>query len=214
MLKAPAVASLIVLAIGCSQREQALPVTTANDLSASGGDGHTSSPQKLEIVDIEGVTHRPFADSQVKAVVFVFVVPDCPISNSYIPELNRLNTDYGSRGVRLFLIHVDPQTSIDEAREHSRQYQIQAPVVLDKRHVWVRKIGATVTPQTAVLLPAGTVQYLGRIDNRYAGFGKRREQVTSYDLRDALDAILAGGQVSQSRTEAVGCDIPDVPTGE
>jgi hypothetical protein len=56
--------------------------------------------------------------------------------------------------------------------------------------------------------------YLGRIDNRYVGFGKRREQVTAHDLRDALEAVLAGRPVPRRRTEAVGCDIPDIPTGE
>jgi len=150
----------------------------------------------------------------VRAVVFVFLVTDCPISNSYMPELNRLHADYGSRGVRLFLIQADPQLSIDDAREHARQYQLQPPVVLDKRHVWVRKVGATVTPQAAVLSPADILLYIGRIDNRYVGFGKRREQVTSHDLRDALDAILTGGSVSQPRTQAVGCDIPDITPGE
>jgi len=87
-------------------------------------------------------------------------------------------------------------------------------VVLDKRHVWVRKVDATVTPQAAVLSPADTLLYIGRIDNRYVGFGKRREQVTLHDLRDTLNAILAGGPVSQSRTQAVGCDILDLPAGE
>jgi hypothetical protein len=162
-------------------------------------------------VDIVGSVHRPFDDPQVRAVVLVFVVPDCPISNAYLPELNRLHSDYGSRGVRWFLIQVDPQLSIEDAREHAREYRLRPPVVLDERHVWVRKVGATVTPEAAVLSPAGEVLYLGRIDNRYPHLGKWRAQVTAHDLRDALDAILAGRPVPQPRTEAAGCDIPDIP---
>jgi len=33
--------------------------------------------------------------------------------------------------------------------------------------------------------------------------------VTSHDLRDALDAVLAGGKVPRPETEALGCFITD-----
>jgi hypothetical protein len=209
-LSVAAVVALIMLISGCGQNRQPSPLA-ATDLPAT---GHQSLPQELDVLDIAGVIHRPFNDPQVRAVAFVFLVPDCPISNSYAPELNRVDSDYGARGVRLFLIQVDPELSIDDAREHARQYQLQPPLVLDKGHMWVRKIGATVTPQAAVLSPAGKVLYLGRIDNRYVGLGKRREQVTVHDLRDALDAVLAGRPITQPRTEAIGCPIPDISTGE
>jgi len=50
--------------------------------------------------------------------------------------------------------------------------------------------------------------YRGRIDDQFAGLGKRRTVVTSHDLRDALEATLVGKPVPQPRTEAVGCPIP------
>ena len=193
------VAAIALLAvIGCGQD------------APSGGVGSNSRPQELNLVDIGGSTHRPFDDSQVRAVVLVFVVTDCPIANSYMPEFNRLHADYEQRGVRLFLIQVDPELSVENAREHARLYELRPPVVLDARHDWVRKVGATITPEAAVLSPTGEVLYLGRIDNRYAGLGKRRDQVTSHDLRDSLDSILAGRPVSQPRIAAVGCNITDI----
>jgi Redoxin len=188
----------------------AIAPTSGQD-AAGGGDGRQLRPQERRLVDIDGSIHRPFDDPQVRAVVLVFVVPDCPISNAYLPELNRLHADYGPRGVRLFLVQVDPQLSVEGAREHAKEYRLRPPVVLDGRHAWVRKLGATVTPEAAVLSPAGQVLYLGRIDDRYPALGKWRAKVTSHDLRDALDAVLAGRPVPRPRTEAVGCDIPDVP---
>ncbi len=175
------------------------------------GDGGKPRPKERELRDIDGTSHRPFDDPEVRAVLLVFVVPDCPIANSYMPEFNRLYADYGPRGVRLFLIQVDPQLSIEGAREHARNYQLRPPVVLDERHAWVRKVGATVTPEAAVLSPAGDLLYVGRIDNRYPELGKRRDQVTAHDLRDALDAVLAGRPVPEPRNKAVGCSIPDLP---
>ncbi|WP_074312659.1 redoxin domain-containing protein [Singulisphaera sp. GP187] len=190
--------ALVTVAIGCGQGV------------ASDNVGGNLRPRERRLVDIGGSTHRPFDDSKVRAVVLVFLVPDCPISDSYIPELNRLHADYEPRGVRLFLVQVDPQLSIEGASEHAREHQLRPPVVRDERHAWVRKVGATITPEAAVLSPAGELLYLGRVDNRYAGLGKRRPQVTLHDLRDSLDAILAGRPVPQPHTKAVGCIIPDI----
>src|SRR5262249_3075302 len=93
----------------------------SNNPPKDDGDAKTTVRQ-LEITDIADVTPRPFDDSRTRAVVFVFLATDCPISTSYVPELNRLDADYKSRGVRLFLVHADPSFSIEGAREHARQY--------------------------------------------------------------------------------------------
>jgi hypothetical protein len=49
--------------------------------------------------------------------------------------------------------------------------------------------------------------YLGRIDNRLEDFGKQRVQVTEFDLRDTLEAILNGKPVPHPHTKALGCAI-------
>jgi hypothetical protein len=127
--------------------------------------------------------------------------------------LNRLFDEYGPRGVRLVLVHVDPQLSDDRARKHAEEYHIKAPVVVDRRHAWVSRAGATRSPEAAVFSPTGEMLYRGRIDDMYRGLGKRRTHITAHDLREALEAILAGRAVPRSQTEAVGCYIPTLPTG-
>ena len=193
----PPVMALIPIALGCGQRA---PTAT---------NGDSSLAQEARLVDLDGSVHQPFGNRQVQAVVLVFIVSDCPIANSYAPELNRLHSEYDLRGVRMLLIQVDPQLSIEDARRHAQEYQLQPPVVLDKRHHWVQLVGATRTPEAAVLSPTGDVLYLGRIDDRYVDLGKRREQVTSHDLRNALEAILAGRPIQHPRSMAVGCIIPE-----
>jgi hypothetical protein len=211
---AAAVAVGLAFAVGCSRDiGSATQPVVAGAVVAVDQLGRSASPS-VELVDVEGRVHRPFDDPQVRALLLMFLVPDCPIANSYMPELNRLFADYESRGVRLFVIHVDPDLSVTAARDHARAYGLLAPVVLDAEHVWVRKTGATVTPEAAVLNPAGELLYRGRIDDRFVGLGKRREQVTQYDLRDALDAILRDHPVTHTQTTAIGCPIPTLRTPE
>jgi hypothetical protein len=202
-------AALISFIVGCGTSDApGRQAAHAQDQA----DVQSASPPAL--TDIHGDLHRPFEDNEAIANVLVFTLQDCPIANSYVPTINKLVDDYGPRGIRLLLVHVDPQLTIDEARKHSKEYQIKAPVVVDRTHGWVKFAGATRSPEVVVYSPAGEVLYTGRIDDKYAGLGKRRTHVSAHDLRDALDAILAGRRVHQPRTEAVGCFIPPLELGD
>ena len=124
--------------------------------------------------------------------MLIFILPDCPIGNSYMPELNRLHDGFTSRGVPMLLVHADRTTSGEQARTHTQEYHVKMPVILDRQHHWVKKTGVTIAPEVAVFSPLGELLYRGRINNQYAKLGQRRAVVTEHDLRDCLDAILAG----------------------
>jgi hypothetical protein len=167
-------------------------------------------PPVFILRDLSGTEHRPFTSPGVRAVALVFVLPDCPVANGYAPEINRLCQEYTPRGVSFFLVQVDPDLGSREAGRHAREYGYSCPVVLDSRHELVRRAGATMVPEAVVFGPDGQRKYRGRIDDQYADLGKRRAQVTSRDLRDALDAVLAGRPVRRPVTQAVGCFIPTI----
>jgi len=170
------------------------PVATASGLPA--------------LVDIQGQIVWPPASDATKALAVVFVLPDCPICNAYLPELKRLGDEFASQGISLVLVHADTQVTAAEAKNHQREYQMTLPVALDPQRAWIRKAEAKIAPEVALFSPAGELLYRGRIDNQYAGLGQRRATVTSHDLRDACEAILAGQPVKEPRTEAIGCFIP------
>jgi peroxiredoxin len=158
--------------------------------------------------DVQGIEHRPLAAPGTAAVVLIFTMQDCPIANGYIPELNRLQDEYRDAGVRFFLIQTDPALTSDAARQHAEEYQVAFPVLLDSEHRFVRAASATRTPEAAVYSSDGQLRYRGRIDDRYAGFGKRRAEPTSRDLRTAIEQLLSGKPVTTPRTLVVGCHIP------
>lgn len=62
-----------------------------------------------------------------------------------------------------------------------------------------------VTPEVVVMQSDGTIRYQGAIDNWYVALGKHRPEATHHYLQDALDTLLAGRDVAQPRTNAVGC---------
>lgn len=158
--------------------------------------------------DIRGVEHRPLAPAGAKAMVLIFTLPDCPIANGYVPELNRLRDEFNKLGVRFYLVQTDPDLTEAAARQHAEEYDIRMPVLLDHRRRLVDHAQATHTPEAALYAADGKLLYRGRIDDRHIAYGKRRAQPTARDLRNALQQVLAGQPVSIPRTEVVGCRIP------
>jgi peroxiredoxin len=157
--------------------------------------------------DTEGVEHGPREWSQARAIVLFFVTTDCPLSNGYAPEMNRIEGAYASRGVLVYAVQGDTTIPDEEVRRHAHEYGYRFPALLDPRQILAHHTGATVTPEAVVLSPDGAVLYLGRIDNRVEDFGKTRITATEFDLRDALDAVLAGRPVPHPHTRALGCAI-------
>jgi peroxiredoxin len=181
-------------------------LTAAEELPRSTG---TIEPdlRNLIITDVQGTNHQPLAAAGQKATVFFFVLSDCPIANSYAPEINRIVADYAARGVRSYVVYVEDDLSTTAARQHARDHEFKFPALLDPEHRLVKFAQVTVSPEVAVLAPDNTVLYRGRIDDRAAAFGKRRVTPSKRDLRLALDAILEGKPVATPVTKAVGCYI-------
>lgn len=198
----------------------------------------------FELPDVQGTARRPLeaaradgtkpaARAAAKAVVFLFIATDCPISNSYAPEFNRICSRYGRaeqkagpgatdqtkpdprdardardpRAFDFYLVHADPDLSAADAKKHASDYGYGCPVLMDSKKRLAGQLGAKATPEAFVVAPDGAVLYHGRIDDQYFAYGKRRAAPTTHDLRDALDAVLAGKPVAVPETKVIGCPI-------
>jgi len=166
--------------------------------------GPDSSPD-LVFKDLDGVERRPLELDGKIASVLIFYWQDCPICNSYAPELNRLGAAHTN--VAFYIVQVDPDLTVAAAKQHAQKFDLCAPVLLDPRHRLVKFARAAVTPEVVVFGKAGDVLYRGRIDDGYVVLGKKRMTITAHDLSAALDAIAAGQPVKISQTKPVGCLI-------
>jgi hypothetical protein len=165
-----------------------------------------ASPQ-FALQDTGGRTHTSAEWAGKRAVVLLFVSTDRPLSNGYVPEMNRIAQVYGPKGVAFYAVQGDATVAVDTVGRHVKDFGYTFPYLLDPLESLAAQTGATTTPEAAVLSPRGEVLYLGRIDNRLQDYGEQRVRVTEFDLRDSLDAILAGKPVPHARTRALGCAI-------
>jgi thiol-disulfide isomerase/thioredoxin len=155
---------------------------------------------------IDGKPIDPFG-GEARATVFVFIHPDCPVSNRYAPELNRLHDDYTRRGIRVFAVY--PGREDDEAaiRAHYKDYGFRLPALRDPDFRLADLAGATMTPEAAVFVRGQKLVYRGRIDDRAPRLGVWRPIPHVRDLADVIRRVDTGETLTLRTTQAVGCYI-------
>lgn len=140
--------------------------------------------------------------------VYVFTTTDCPISNRYAPEIQRLAAKF-QQNARFVLVYPVPTDTPQMIDAHRLKYAYTIAAMPDRDQQLVKQTGVTVTPEVAVMRGAQLL-YRGRIDDRYVELGRERPAATRHDLEAALDAIVAGRPVAVKQTRAVGCILSDL----
>jgi hypothetical protein len=157
--------------------------------------------------DLDGRALAPFAPAG-KAHVLFFVASDCPVSNSYAPEIQRICKAYEAKGVACSLAYEDVSIDPGAVRKHMNAFGYRGlPATIDSSRALASRARASITPAAVVVDGSSQIRYRGRINNLYSSLGKPRQHVTMHDLTDALDAIVSGKPVARPETEAIGCFI-------
>jgi hypothetical protein len=165
--------------------------------------------------DLSGHQVDHLASPETKAVVLFFAASDCPISNRYIPEIERLNHELTSQGVAFWWVYPNPTDTAEVVRRHQQQFNFHGNIILDTDQRLTSMAHATVTPEVAVFVPSASELrevYLGRIDNRYIALGQERPAATSHELQSAINAVLAHQPVPKAAGPTVGCAIVPLNT--
>ncbi len=147
-----------------------------------------------------------------KAVVVVFLSFECPVSTSYAPALAEMAKAYADKGVAFLGVDGSDEGDAAAVAKQASEFKLPFPVLKDARRAAADALHAEVTPEAFVLDGSLVLRYRGRIDDGYYARLKRSREVTHHDLRDALDAVLAGKDVATPATKAVGCPIASADT--
>ena len=153
------------------------------------------------------VAAAPAAD---RATVLLFISTECPVSNRYAPEIQRIYRAFSPQGVRFWLVYPNRSDTPAIVAKHREMFGYPDIVLRDRTNAFLKAANPLVTPEVAVFDANRRLVYSGRIDDRFVELMRERPQPTSHDLEDALTAVLANKTVEPSRTQAVGCFIADM----
>lgn len=137
-----------------------------------------------------------------KGVIVMFWSTECPNVQPYNDRINDYAKEYISQGFTVWAINSNSTESTDAVSEHAKKNGYIFPVLKDNNNTVADLFGAVKTPEVFVLGKDNTVLYHGRISD-----SKVAAEQTSHDLKNALDEIAAGKEVSVKETKAFGCGI-------
>ena len=165
-----------------------------------------SSMSDFTLNDYDGneVTLSELAEDS-EAVAVMFIATQCPVSNNYNERMAELYNEYKDQDVTVVGVNSNKQESAEEVKEHAAEKGLEFTIVKDPNNVVADEYGASVTPEIYLLDNELNLLYHGRIDDN-----QRENEVTVNDLRNALDEVLAGDEVSVAKTKAFGCTIKRV----
>ena len=177
--------------------------------SAATGAAAAAAPG-IALKDPDGRLVDPFlAAENSAAIVFLFASVDCPVSNRYAPEVQRIHAAFAQKNVAFWLVYPNPSDTPDAVRAHLAAYGYPVHALLDPRHDLAKIATVTITPEAAVFNRSRALVYHGRIDDKFVSLGVERPSATRRDLFEALTAVMSGGMPAQASTPAVGCFIAD-----
>ncbi|HEY3387688.1 MAG TPA: thioredoxin family protein [Saprospiraceae bacterium] len=158
---------------------------------------------------VSGKTIRLADIASDKATVVMFICNHCPYVLHVNEELVRLANDYKAKGVAFVAISSNdvvhyPQDGPEEMKVHAEKMKYPFPYLYDESQNVARAYDAACTPDLYVFDKDLKLAYRGRLDDSKPSNGK---PLTGKDLRDAIDALLAGQPVAEKQYPSGGCNI-------
>jgi peroxiredoxin len=161
----------------------------------------------FQLKGVDGKTYGLKSFSGKKSLVVVFSCNHCPYVQAYEDRMVQLQNDYSPKGVTLVAINSNddngyPEDSYPNMIKRAKERGFNFPYLRDETQEIAKKYGAICTPHVFAFDQQRRLQYKGRIDDN-----RNPESVKTKDLRDALDAILAGHKPGVQETRPFGCSV-------
>ena len=200
MKKQNAVSLLVAVLLAIGLAAVAGAKSLNNDIPAVPGIGTTI--EDFTLPDTNGTEHSLNSLKGKKGTVIIFVAVQCPVSNAYNERMEKLAQEYKAKDINVIGINSNVAESADTVKAHAADNKLTFPILKDPGNRIADQLGATKTPEAYFLDADNKLLYHGRIDN-----SKDASGVNATELRNAMDAVLAGKPVEKTSAMAFGCTI-------
>jgi len=143
------------------------------------------------------------------ATVIMFICNHCPYVVHVLDGIIKLANDYQPRGISFIAISSNdvsryPEDSPEKMKELAEAKSFPFPYLYDESQEVARAYHAACTPDFSIFDNQMRCVYRGQMDDARPGNGK---MVSGIDIRNALDAILAGNPVNKNQKPSIGCSL-------
>lgn len=165
------------------------------------------SLSSLKLKDSKGLYHDLVGIKDNTGTVVVFLSPECPISQQYTLDLNRMGERFREDHMTFYGVIPGRLYSGMNIDSFQNTYKISFPLLIDADYKLTRLLQASITPEAFLLNDKSDIVYSGAIDDAWLSLGKKRSNKTRTYLTDAIDAMIGKRGIQIKKTKAVGCLI-------
>jgi len=171
--------------------------------------GDIATDFKLKNIDGKMVSLSDYKDAS--GFIVIFTCNTCPYAVKYEDRIIELDKKYSAKGYPVIAImpnntDVKPGDSFENMKKRAKAKGFTFPYLIDEGQKIYPQYGATKTPHVYILEKTdkgNVVRYIGAIDDNY----QDAEAVNTKYVEDAVDALLDGKEVKETKTRAIGCTI-------
>ncbi|TPV35441.1 thioredoxin family protein [Paucihalobacter ruber] len=171
--------------------------------------GDIATDFSLENIDGKMVSLSDYKNA--KGFIVIFTCNTCPYAVAYEDRIIELDKKFASLGYPVIAImpnnpEVQPKDSMEDMKARAKAKGFTFPYLMDAGQKIYPQYGATKTPHVYILQKTNKgnqVKYIGAIDDNY----QDASAVQVKYVENAIDALLKGKEVSETKTRAIGCTI-------
>ena len=167
-----------------------------------------SSIPDFELLSTNGKKYSLDSFKDKKALIIIFSCNHCPYVQAYENRIMKIQKDYAEKGVTVIAINSNdsvqyPDDSFDEMKKRAAEKNFNFLYLRDEDHSVAKSFDAAHTPEIFLFNDKRKLVYNGKIDDNW----QDEKKVKTKYLRDALDELLLGKDISVPETYSIGCTI-------
>jgi len=168
--------------------------------------GSSAPDFNLPGIDGKNYSLNSFADK--KALIVIFSCNHCPYVQAYEDRIKQIQDDYRDKGVVVAAINSNedkgyPEDSFENMQKRASEKQFNFLYLRDEDQSVARAYDATHTPEIFLFDKERKLAFHGKIDDNW----QEPNRVQNHYLRNALDELLGGKEISVPETFTIGCTI-------
>lgn len=157
------------------------------------------SEKNLSFKDVKGTN----------GTLVVFICNHCPYVIHILNKLVETINSYTPKGISTVAISSNniekyPEDSPEKMKELALQKQFNFPYLYDETQEIAKAYDAACTPDFYLFNGENKLVYRGQFDSSRP---KNEEPVTGEDLKNAINALLEGKEISSFQRPSIGCNI-------
>jgi peroxiredoxin len=166
------------------------------------------SAPDFNLPGVDGRSYRLADFTDAKLLVVVFSCNHCPYVIGSEDRMIQFHKDYAPRGVAMVAINSNesenhPTDSFEHMVQRAKEKQFPFPYLRDENQQVALAYGALRTPHYYLFDEQRKLRYTGRMDDNPRTPGAEK----THELRDAVDALLAGKEPPVKLTNPIGCNV-------